>query len=268
MIALKKTLLLFVFVLFALCLAGCNDIPDEPVSVYGEPKVTVVINDSKKNKEKDITIFENWSERDRYAQLHYKIEGEASKYDVRIRIEVHHGEDDCNIGEEYKTLSDKIVARKSGKWHNEEIFLATANIYFYRVTLYHGEEILASKTFYTPREEAVYSEVPQEIPEYRPMELSEKEREFYDLCSYAVLDFAKANEYSKIYDIEGYVSADGTKLFVNVIYRPPWTDCLEINLSDKADYSVSYEPYDTEGLESFLSDYYYVLEEFIEKMGN
>ena len=146
--------------------------------------------------------------------------------------------------------------------------MATANIYFYRVTLYHGEEILASKTFYTPREEAVYSEVPQEIPEYRPMELSEKEREFYDLCSYAVLDHAKANEYSKIYDIEGYVSADGTKLFVNVIYRPPWTDCLEINLSDKADYSVSYEPYDTEGLESFLSDYYYVQEEFIEKMGN
>ena len=257
----KKILLLFVLILIALCFSGCRDVLDEPVSVYDEPKVTAVINDSKKDKETDITIFEKWSERERYACLHYRIDGEASEYEVRIRTEIRSGEDDRNIGEEYKTLSDEIVTKKSGKWHSKEIFIPTANIYFYRVTIYQGEKILASKTFYTPREEAVYSEIPQEAPEYRPMELTEKEREFYELCSYAVFDYAEKVDYSKIHEIEGYLSSDGTKLFVSASYRLPWTEYLAINVSDPTDYSSSYEPYDTEGLESFLPDYYYILEE-------
>ena len=52
--------------------------------------------------------------------------------------------------------------------------MATADICFYRVTLYHGEDILATKTFYTPGKEAVYSEIQQEVHEYRSLELTEK----------------------------------------------------------------------------------------------
>ena len=73
-----------ILILLPLCFAGCDNIPDEPVSVYDEPRATAVINDEKNDKETDIEVFGNWSERDRYAQFHYKIEGEAPEYNVRI----------------------------------------------------------------------------------------------------------------------------------------------------------------------------------------
>ena len=52
MVALKKTLLIFVLISLALCFAGCDDIPDEPVSVYDEPRATAVINDEKTIKKR------------------------------------------------------------------------------------------------------------------------------------------------------------------------------------------------------------------------
>lgn len=133
------------------CITGCDENFDEPGSGYdgsfGEPIVTLTINDRKKNAKEDIQIFENLSEREHFAYLHYFIEGEAPKYDLRIRTEICCGEDDYNIGENFKTLSDEVVTEKSGKWQHKDLFLATADIYFYRVTIYHGgsEKILASK---------------------------------------------------------------------------------------------------------------------------
>ena len=94
---------------------------------------------------------------------------------------------------------------------------------------------------------------------------TEEEQIFYDLCSYTVFDYAKTNEYSRINDIEGYFSADGTKLYLEVVFRAPWSKYFEINVNDSTDYSVSYEPFDAEGLENALSDYYYVIEEFDNK---
>ena len=192
MIALKKIILAFALLAVMLCITGCDENFDEPGSGYneafGEPIVTLIINDSKKNAEEDIQIFDNLSERERFAYLHYYIEGEAPKYDLRIRTEICRGEDDYNIGEEFKTLSDEMVTEKSGKWQHKDLFLATEDIYFYRVTIYHGdsEKILASKTIYTPKEEQIYSEVLQDVPEYRLIGLTEEEQIFYDLCSYTV----------------------------------------------------------------------------------
>lgn len=260
----KKIILFFTLLAVMFCITGCDENFDEPGSGYdeafGEPIVTLIINDSKKKAEEDIQIFDNLSERERFAYLHYFIEGEAPKYDLRIRTEI------CR-GEEFKTLSDEMVTEKSEKWQRKDLFLATADIYFYRVTIYHGdsEKILASKTIYTPKEEQIYSEVLQDVPEYRPIGLTEEEQIFYDLCSYTVFDYAKTNEYSKINDIEGYFSADGTKLYLEVVFRAPWSKYFEINVNDPTDYSVSDEPFDTEGLENALSDYYYIIEEFDNK---
>ena len=260
----KKIFLLFLLVFLIFCVSGCkiSEPSDKPLEGNSLPEITLVINDSKKNTEDDIQIFDNWSERERFAYLHYFIEGESPKYDLRIRTEICRGEDDYNVGEDFITLSDDIVTEKTGKWHYEDIFFATADIYFYRVTIYHGdsEKILASKTVYTPKEERVYSEVLQNVPEYRPIELTEKECDFYNLCSFAIFDYAKANEYSDITDIKGYFSADGTKLYLEVVFRAPWSEFFEISVNNPADYLVSYEPFDFEGLENALSDYYYVKE--------
>ena len=270
MIALKK-ILSFALLAIIFCFIGCDENFGEPDPGYneslGEPIVTFTINDSKKNEEEDIRIFDNLSERERFAYLHYFIEGEAPEYDLRIRTEICRGEDDHNIGEDFKTLSDEMVTEKSGKWHHEDIFVATADIYFYRVTIYRGdsEKILASKTIYTPKEERAYSEVLQNVPEYRPIGLTEEEQFFYDLCSYTVFDHAKTNEYSKINDIEGYFSSDGTKLYLEVVFRAPWSEYFEINANDPTDYSVSYAHFNVEGLEKALSDYYYVIKEFNNK---
>ena len=267
MIALKK-IILFVLSAVLLCFAGCDKNSGEPDPGYnefsGEPTVTLTINDSKKNEEKDIQIFDILSERERFAYLHYYIESETPKCDLRIRTEICRGEDDHNVGRFFKTLSDEMVTGKSGKWHHKDMFVATADIYFYRVTIYNGdsEKILASKTIYTPKEEQVYSEVLQDVPEYRPIGLTEEEQIFYDLCSYTVFDHAEKHEYSKINNIEGFFSADGTKLYLEVIFRPPWSEYFEINVNEPTDYSVSYEPFDVEGPEKALPDYYYVIEEF------
>ncbi|MBE6893829.1 MAG: hypothetical protein E7482_07440 [Ruminococcaceae bacterium] len=112
----------------------------------------------------------------------------------------------------------------------------------------------------------IYSEVLQDVPEYRPIGLTEEEQIFYDLCSYTVFDYAKTNEYSKINDIEGYFSADGTKLYLEVVFRAPWSKYFEINVNDPTDYSVSDEPFDVKGLGNALSDYYYIIEEFDNKL--
>lgn len=271
MIALKKIILSFTLLAVMLCITGCDENFDEPGSGYdeafGEPIVTLIINDSKKNAEEDIQIFDNLSERERFAYLHYFIEGEAPKYDLRIRTEICRGEDDYNVGENFKTLSDEVVTEKSGKWQHKDLFLATEDIYFYRVTIYHGdsEKILASKTIYTPKEEQIYSEVLQDVPEYRPIGLTEEEQIFYNLCSYTVFDYAKTNDYSKINDIEGCFSADETKLYLEVVFRAPWSKYFEINVNDPTDYLVSDEPFDAEGLENALSDYYYIIDEFNNK---
>jgi hypothetical protein len=263
---LKKAFLFFLLAVLIFCNAGCDksEPSDKPIEENSVPEITLVINDSKKNTENDIQIFGNRSERERFAYLHYFVEGEAPEYDLRIRTEICRGKDDYNVGEDFETLSDETVTEKSGKWHREEIFLASADIYFYRVTIYQeeSENILASKTFYTPKEERVYSEVLQNVPEYRPIELTKEERDFYGLCSFAVFDFAKANEYSDIHDIKGYFSSDGTKLYLTVVFRAPWSVFFEINVKDPTNYSVSYEPFNFEGLEKALLDYDYVIEEF------
>lgn len=265
----KRVLLFFLLAVLIFCLAGCDEgePSDKPLEENSVPEITLVINDSKKNTGNDIQIFDNLSERERFAYLHYFIEGESPEYDLRIRTEICRGEDDYNVGEDFITLSDEMVTEKSGKWHHEDMFFATADIYFYRVTIYYGdsEKILASKTVYTPKEERVYSEVLQNVPEYRPIELTEKERDFYNLCSFAIFDYAKVNEYSDINDIKGYFSADGTKLYLEVVFRAPWSEYFEINVNDPKDYSIEYVFEDfTAGKEEekpkpVLSDYYYLL---------
>ena len=126
MIALKKIILAFALLAVMFCIAGCDENFDEPGSGYdgsfGEPIVTLTINDSKKNAEEDIQIFDNLSERERFAYLHYYIDGEASEYNLRIRTEISRGEDDYNVGENFKTLSDEMVTEKSGKWQHNDIF--------------------------------------------------------------------------------------------------------------------------------------------------
>ncbi|MBR2040812.1 MAG: hypothetical protein IJ945_00330 [Oscillospiraceae bacterium] len=268
----KKIILSFALLAVMLCITGCDENFDEPGSGYdesfGEPVVTLTINDSKKDTKNENLVFGKHSEREDFVYAHYYIEGSSPEYDIRIRVETRTGENDHEINEEYTTLFDETKTKKSGKWHSEEIYVISAIRYFYRVTIYNGatEEILATKTFYTPNKETAHTVIPQSKAEYRPSKMTEEEQIFYDLCSYSVFDHAKKHEYSEIGEIEGYFSADGTKLYLEVVFRAPWSEYFEINVNDPTDYSVSYEPFDVEGLEKALSDYYYVKKEFAKNL--
>ena len=106
----KKAFLFFLLAVLIFCNAGCDksEPSDKPIEENSVPEITLVINDSKKNTEEDIQIFGNWSERERFAYLHYFIEGEAQEYNLRIRTEICRGKDDYNVGEDFETLSDEI----------------------------------------------------------------------------------------------------------------------------------------------------------------
>ena len=115
MIALKKIILSFALLAVMLCITGCDENFDEPGSGYdesfGQPVVTLTINDSKKDTKNENLVFGKRSEREDFVYAHYYIEGSSPEYDIRIRVETRTGENDHEINEEYTTLFDETKTK-------------------------------------------------------------------------------------------------------------------------------------------------------------
>ena len=218
-----------IVLLFCLCIGICacaakpkvtEPEVTEPEIVF--PNVQMVINNSKNNTKKDLRIFPaNRSYDQQTAYAHFYVQSENPKETIRIKLEAQSGRNE-KTEEDFKVLSDELVDVDTNQWLIFYISITASNLYFYRLTMYYGEheEVLITKTIYTPYTEPYYNEssFSDTAPKFHPINgLLEKEQAFFNKCRYAVVDYAKTNHYSAVISMIGWQAE--TRLYLFVEYQ-------------------------------------------------
>lgn len=236
----------------------------EPVVV---PTVKMVVNASEDDTTTSIRVFPVSDDRDD-VYVHYYIESQKPEEMIRIKVEDRWGMDEMPK-EDFKVDSDKIIAVETNKWHSRRISCSASNLYFYRVTLYYGEqnEVLGTATIYTPYETPVYDEEDfnDDAPAFHHIEeLTTEEQAFFDLCNGLVADYAKNNGFTKVNSIKAWQGEDAMYLYVEYKgggYKTVWFSISNENPNSwRASEDVDVIVPDGEGTASqaVLEDYYYV----------
>jgi hypothetical protein len=234
------------------------------------PDVKMVINASEDDTTTSIRVFR---QKDRVSPIaHYYIESNKPTESIRVKTESQWGSDD-QTKEAFKVESDKVTEVETNKWHTFYIGNSASNLYFHRVTLYYGETdvMLCSKTVYTPYDEIFYSEddFTDDPPQYHPISGVEgEEARIFDLCEYALVDYAKTNHFNEVRSIEAWETPDKLILYVgysvNSRYNTIW---FSINKTDPYKYiaSTNAESVANEGEgtreENINLDFYYIINE-------
>lgn len=194
--------------------------PTEPEVVI--PEVQMIINDSSEDTTNELRIFPANRSYDQWtAYAHYFVKSEKDTETIRIKLESQWGDDE-RVEEDFAVRSDELIDVDTNQWLTFGFSISASNLYFYRVTIYYGdtEELLATKTIYTPYEKAFYgeSDFRDTPPTYHPMNgLLEKEQVFFDNCQYAVVDCAKKRHYSAVNSI--FCWQTDTHLYMDVEYK-------------------------------------------------
>lgn len=179
----------------------------EPDTVL--PEVQMIINSNEENTTTDLRVFPSIKYSDLWtAYAHYYVTSENPTEVIRIKLETQWGREEKTEGD-FEVESDELVEVETNKWLTFPFSISASNLYFYRLTMYYGEheEVLATKTIYTPYENPFYNEssFSNTAPKFHPINgLLDNEQVFFDNCQYAVVDYAKINHYSNVVSIIGW----------------------------------------------------------------
>ncbi|MBE6959862.1 MAG: hypothetical protein E7448_03960 [Ruminococcaceae bacterium] len=210
-------MILLVGVLLTLCACGSTDQqepsepqnPTEPTEEIVVPQVDLKINLEKEDTETHLRVFPaNRTSSQQYAYVHVAVNGEKEREMIRFKLERQKGQNEQVEGD-FEVLQDRLINMPGNGGYWIRFLITDADVYFYRITLYYGEHeiLLASKTIYTPYQNAYYddsnfADVP---PEFHPMTgLNDEEQEFFDKCKYAVLDYCASSYYVGVNHLEAW----------------------------------------------------------------
>lgn len=276
---------LFILVLIlAVCLSLCactNDITPEnaedhttlaitePDVVF--PEVQMIINSNKENTTTELRVFPSTKYSDlRTAYAHYYVTSENPTEIIRIKLEEQWGREEKTEGD-FEIESDELVEVETNKWLTFPFSISASNLYFYRLTMYYGEheEVLATKTIYTPYEKPFYNESSfgDAAPKFHPINgLLDNEQVFFDNCQYAVVDYAKINHYSNVVSIIGWQAENYLYLCVEYGSAGGYESIWFAIKNDNPEAYVAHIDYegiipDDEGTaeQNVLFDYFYVV---------
>ena len=263
--------LLVFSVLMSLC--GCNAPNDEKVEKKVEiESCNLTVNTSQTDTDDGASVYNQTRDNINELYIHYNVKCEEPTVNVRLKIESQWGRNETTE-EDFAVESDEILELESDVWQTERIRMAS-NLYFWRITLYNGEsdEILATKTVYTPYENEKYSSVSNSEPKFHSLTtLDEKEQEVYDLSFEAIIDYANVNHHEK-FDYIYQAWDDGSKLYLCVQYKKP---SKMIWFSIDKDTKKYLSHFDSDGIipngvgtaeNAVLQDYFYVNKKISEQM--
>lgn len=280
----KKTLtfILALCLCVGLCACGGNSEPSsEPTNEHEEattptepevviPEVQMIINDSSEDTTNALRIFPVNRSYDQWtAYAHYFVKSEKDTETIRIKLEEQWGRNEKTEGD-FEVESDNIIEVETNKWLTFPFSISASNLYFYRLTIYYGEQenVLATRTIYTPYKKAFYDESSfnDSAPKFHPINgLLDDEQTFVDSCQYAVVDYAKTNHYTSVNSITGWQAE--TKLYLHVEYKGAGgyeTIWFAIRNDNPESYVAHFNSDgiipDNEGTaeQNVLNDYYYV----------
>lgn len=234
------------------------------------PEVQMIINGHRENTIVNVRIFPTDRDYDQWtAYAHYFVKSENDKEILRFKLEHQWGLNE-KTQRDFEVESDEMMEVETNKWLVFPFSISATNLYFYRLTVYYGEqeEVLVTKTIYTPYKKAFYNEssFSDSAPEYHHINvLQDREQGFFDSCQYAVVDYAKTNHYSKINSITGWQAKTTLYLCVEYADAGGYETIWFAIKNDNPEKYVAHSNYSTivpkgEGTtdQNVLKDYYYV----------
>lgn len=221
----KKIISMLLIFVLALSLCACGDTVTEENVAEENLKIEscdLTVNTSQSDTVDGTSIYNQTTDNISRIYVHYKIKCNKPVADIRLKIESQWGRNE-KTEEDFSVESDEILTAENDVWNTKSITLAS-NLYYWRITIYNGEseEILATKTIYTPYEQAQQTTVVSTEPEFHSFsELTESEKELYDLSCEAIIDYATTNHYEKFEHIfEAW--SDESKVYLAVEYKKPY----------------------------------------------
>ena len=256
----KKFISVLLLTSMLLVLCACELTPENSVPA-AIPTVSLAINGNQYDFYHN-RIFPTYSNRSFNAYAHIFVESEKPQETIRVKIESQWGQDE-DPSEDFKVVSDEIMTVDTNQWTGTSFNVFASNLYFYRVTVYYGEEdiMLASKTIYTPYEYSRHEDFTETAPAFHPYGMNEYEQTLYDNCQYAIINYAKIFGYRSISSLTAFQTS--SHLYIGVDYSGTGTlktAWFAVNLANTSSYKVG--NYISEVIPDNISDYFNVLDDY------
>lgn len=269
----KKFLSLLLTLVMCISLVACGGSSDSKTTKKVKiESCDLTVNTSQDDINDGLSIYNQTRDSVNQLYIHYNVKSEESTVIARLKIESQWGRNETTE-EDFTVESDELLELESGVWKTKTIRMAS-NLYFWRITLYNGEsdEILATKTIYTPYENAKYTSVSNSEPKFHSFtQLESKEQELYDLSCEAIIDYASVNHYEK-FDYIYNAWDDGSKVYLCVQYKKPSKMIWFAIDKDTKKYVAHFN---SDGIipegagtaeNNVLNDYFYVNKQIADKM--